>query len=252
MVEALTTICQKIWDQKKWPDQWTKSLVMPLPKKGNLRKCENYRTISLISHPSKVMLHVILSRLKSKAEELLSEEQAGFRVGRSTVEQIFNCRVLIEKHLQHQKDLFHNFIDFKKAFDRVWHDGLWHVLRGYNVDENLIQVTEALYRHASSAVLLNNTVGEWFPTSVGVRQGCLLSPTLFNIFLERIMQETLQDHVTSISIGGRPICNLRFADDIDLMGGNNAELQDLTNKLAERNNAHGMDVSTAQSDQRSW
>ena len=69
------------------------------------------------------MLRVILSRLKAKAEEPLAEEEAGFRPGRDTVEQIFNSRVIIEKHLQHQRDLFHNFIDFKKAFDRAWHGG---------------------------------------------------------------------------------------------------------------------------------
>ena len=246
-VKALTALCQKIWEEKKWPKEWTQSLVIPLPKKGNLRQCQNYRTISLISHPSKVLLRIILNRLKSKAEELLSEEQAGFRAGRSTVEQIFNCRVLIEKHLQHQKDLFHNFIDFKKAFDRVWHDGLWHVLRGFNVEEGLVQVVQALYEHSSSAVLLNNQLGEFFQTTVGVRQGCLLSPVLFNLYLERIMLDTLQDHHTSISIGGRPICNLRFADDIDLMGGSNTELQDLTNKLATTASAYGMEVSSEKS-----
>ena len=77
------------------------------------------------------MLRVILSRLKANAGELLAEEQAGFRPGRSTVEQIFNGRVIIEKHLQHQGDLFHNFIDFMKAFDKVWHTGLWQVLRSF-------------------------------------------------------------------------------------------------------------------------
>ena len=118
-VQALTVLCRKIWDEKTWPTKWTQSLVIPLPKKGNLRKCENHRTISLISHPSKVLLRIILNRLKTKAEELLSEEQAGFRPRRSTVEQIFNCRFMMEKHLQHQRELYHNFIDFKKAFDRV-------------------------------------------------------------------------------------------------------------------------------------
>ena len=73
----------------------------------------------------KVFLQVLLNRLKAQAEKLLAEEQAGFRQKRSLVEQIFNLRILIEKHLQHQKNLFHNFINFKKAFDRVWHDGLW-------------------------------------------------------------------------------------------------------------------------------
>lgn len=241
--EALTELCQKIWAQKKWPKEWTQSLVIPLPKKGNLKLCQNYRTISLISHPSKVMLRVILNRLKSKAEEILSEEQAGFRAKRSTVEQIFNCRILIEKHLQHQKDLLHIFIDFKKAFDRVWHDGLWQVLRDFSIEEGLVQVIQALYEDSNSAVLLNNKLGHFFPTTVGVRQGCLLSPVLFNLFLERIMLETLEDHHTSISIGGRPVCNLRFADDIDLMGGTNTELQDLTDRLDTRASAYGMEIS---------
>ena len=85
--------------------------------KSILKQCQNYRTISLIRHSSKMILRDILNRLK--AEEMLAEEQADFRPGRSTAEQIFNSRVIIEKHLQHQHDLFHNFVDFKKAFDRV-------------------------------------------------------------------------------------------------------------------------------------
>ena len=87
--------------------------------KGNLQQCQNYRTISLISHPSKVMLKVMLNRLKPQAEKIIAEVQAGFRAGRSTAEQIFNLRILCEKYLQHQQDPYHVFIDFKKAFDRV-------------------------------------------------------------------------------------------------------------------------------------
>ena len=119
LIKTLTSICQRIWETKQWPKDWSQSLIIPLPKKGNLRLCQNYRTISLISHPSKVMLWVLLNRLKGKAEEILAEEQAGFRPKRSTTEQIFNIRLLIENHLQHQRDLYHNFIDLKKAFDRV-------------------------------------------------------------------------------------------------------------------------------------
>ena len=129
----------------------------------------------------------------------------------------------------------------------MWHEGLWHVLRGYNIDERIVGVLEDLYKQSSSAVLLNNQIGSFFRTTVGVRQGCHLSPVLFNLFLERIMQETLDDHLTSISIGGRPICNLRFADDIDLMGGTNDELQNLTTKLANRSSAYGMEISAEKS-----
>ena len=119
VINALTTICNKIWQTEEWPTPWIQSLVITLPKKGNLRKCQNYRTISLISHPSKVMLKIILNRLKPQAE-IIAEEQAGFRAGRSTTEQIFNLRILYEKYFQHQQDLYHVFIDFKKALDRVW------------------------------------------------------------------------------------------------------------------------------------
>ena len=82
-------------------EKWTQSLVIPLPKKGNFKQCQSCRIINLVSHPGKILLRVILSRLKAKAEELLAEELAGVRPGRSTVEQIFNSRFIIEKHLQH-------------------------------------------------------------------------------------------------------------------------------------------------------
>ena len=153
------------------------------------------------------MLRVILNRLKAKAEDLLAEEQAGCRPGRSTVQQIFNSPVIIEKHLQHQRGLFNNFTDFKKSYDRVWHASLWQVLKSLDIEEGLLQAIQALYNF-SSAVLVNSQLGEFFKATVGVCQGCLLSPILFNLFLEKIMQETLYDHYTSISIGEKSICNL--------------------------------------------
>ena len=121
MISTLTIICNKIWETGEWPTPWTKSMIITIPKKGNLQIGNNYRTISLISHPSKVMLKVLLNRLKPQAEEIIAEEQVGFRTGGSTTEQIFNLIIICEKYLQHQQDLYHVFIDFKKAFDRVWH-----------------------------------------------------------------------------------------------------------------------------------
>ena len=78
MIDVLTEICNRIWRTGEWPTPWTQSLIITLPKKGNLQLCQNYRTISLISHSSKVMLKVILNRLKLQAEEIIAEEQAGF------------------------------------------------------------------------------------------------------------------------------------------------------------------------------
>ena len=100
---------------------------------------------------------------------------------------------------------------------------------------------------ASSAVLLNNNVGNYFRTTVGVRQGCFISPILFNLYLENIMIETLHNFKSTISIGGRIISNLRFADDIDLMGGNNDELQELTDRLSNSAREYGMEISSEKS-----
>ena len=146
------------------------------------------------------MLKIILNRLKSQVEKIIAEEQAGFRVGNSTTEQIFNPRILCEKYLQHQQDLYHVFIDFKKAFSRVWHAALWATMKKYNISTNLIQVIKNLYNKATSAVLFNGSIEDWFRTTVGVRQGCLLSSTLFNIYLERIMTDALEDHEGTVSI----------------------------------------------------
>ena len=120
MIDMLLIICNEIWQTGEWPTPWTQSLNSTLRKKGNLHLCQNYHTISLISHPKKVILRILLNRLKPQAEEIIKEEQAGFRAGRSTAEQMFNLRILCEKYLQHQQSLYHIFVDFKKAFDRVW------------------------------------------------------------------------------------------------------------------------------------
>ena len=92
------------------------------------------------------MLKVILNRLKPQAEKIIAEEQAGFRAGRSTTEQIFSLRILCEKYLQHQQDLYHIFIDFKKAFNRVWHAALWATMKTYNISTNLIQLIKNIFK----------------------------------------------------------------------------------------------------------
>ena len=156
MISVLHKICNKIWESGIWPWEWTQSQVVTLPKKSNLQQRQNYRTISLICHPSKLMLIIILNRIRPHAEQIISEEHAGFRKGQSTTEQICNLRILCEKYLEHQQDLYHVFIDFKKAFDRVWHQALWATMKLYNINANLIKVIEQLYSKATSSVYHNN------------------------------------------------------------------------------------------------
>ena len=107
------------------------------------------------------MLKVILNRLKPHAEVIIAEEQAGIRSGRSAAEQIFFLRVLCEKYLHHLQELFHIFIDFKKAIDRVWDDALCATMKKYNVARKLVHTIEQMYAKASSAMLVQDKIGEW-------------------------------------------------------------------------------------------
>ena len=112
-------------------------------------------------------------------------------------------------------------------------------MKKYNISTNLIRVNKNLYDKATSAVLLNSRVGDWFRTTVGVRQGYLLSPTLFNIFLERIMTDALEDHDGNVLTGGRTITNLSFANDIDGLAGEEEELAKLVERLNKASTAYG-------------
>ena len=157
VITALKTICNNIWQRGEWPTPWTQSLVITLHKKGNLQQCQNYRMISLISHPSKVMLKIIVNSLKPQAERIISDEQADFSAGWSTTEQISNLRILCKKYLQHQQDLYRVFIDSKKAFDKVWHTTLWATMKKY-ISANLIRVIKNLYDKATCAILFNSSI----------------------------------------------------------------------------------------------
>ena len=118
-------------------------------------------------------------------------------------------QLLCEKCLQHQQDLYHVFIDSKTAFDGIWHAALWATMEEYNITVNLIPAIKHLYDKATSAVLFYSSIGDWFRTTVGVRQGCLLSPTLFNIFLERIMTDALGTVISKAEVGD---CSASNAD----------------------------------------
>ena len=104
-------------------------------------------------------------------------------------------------------------------------------MRKYNISANLVLTIEQLYDKATNAVQMNGSIGEWFRTTVGVRQGCLLSPTLFNFFFKRIMSDALEEHDGKVSIGGINITNLRFVDDIDALAEEEQELEALVGSL---------------------
>ena len=123
-VKVLHSICQKIGKTQLWPQDWKKSVFIPIPKKGNAKECSNYRTIAVISHASKVMLKILQARLQQYVNRELPDVQAGFRKGRGTRFQFANIHWIMEKAREFQKNIYFCFIDYTKAFDCVDHNKL--------------------------------------------------------------------------------------------------------------------------------
>ena len=217
-------LCNKAWHEGTIPEEWGKSILVPIPKKGDLSNCSNYRTISLINHTGKVLLIVLLNRLKSHLDPYLSEEQAGFRKDRSTIHQILTLRLLAEKAKRQGKKIHNCLIDFQKAFDTIKHKIIWAVLKSYGVNTKMVTLLQKIYEKSQTAVRIGEDTGEWFRADVGTRQGDPLSPLLFITYLERVMDQVRQN-TSGIKISGILINNLRFADDINLIDEDVSSLQ---------------------------
>jgi len=116
-VQVLHSICQQIWKTQQWPQDWKRSVFIPIPKKGIAKECSNYCAVALISHASKVMLTFLQVRLQKYMKHELPDVQAGFRKGRGTKDQIANICWIIEKAREFQKNIYFCFIDYANAFD---------------------------------------------------------------------------------------------------------------------------------------
>ena len=133
----LPSICQLIWKTQQGPQDWKRSVFIPIPKKGNAKQCSNYCTIALISHASKVMLEILQARLQQYVNHELPDVQAGFRKGRGTNNHIANICWLIKKAREFQRNIYFCFIDYAKAFDCVDHNKLWKILKEMGIPDHL-------------------------------------------------------------------------------------------------------------------
>ena len=185
------------------------SVFIPIPKKGNAKEGSNYRTIALISHARKVMLKILQARLQQYMNREVIGFQAGFRKGR-TRDQIANIHWIIKKAREFQKDIYFCFIDYAKAFDCVGHNKLWEILKEMGIPDHLTCLVRNLYAGQEAAVRTGHGTTDWFQIGKGVRQGCILSPCLFNLYAEYIMRNAgLDEAQAGIKIAGRNIINLR-------------------------------------------
>ena len=150
-VKVLHSICQQIWETQQWPQDWKRSVFIPVPKKGNAKECSNYRTIALISHTSKVMLEILQARLQQNVNHE-PDVQADFTKRRGTWDQIANIRWIIKKARAFQKNICFCFIDYVKAFNCVDHNKLWKILKEIGIPNHLTCLLRNLYAGQEATV----------------------------------------------------------------------------------------------------
>ena len=132
----LHSICQQSWKTQQWPQDWKRSVFIPIPKKGNAKECSNYCTIAFISHASKVILEILQARLQQYVNHELPDVQAGFRKKRGTRDQTANICWIIATAREFQKNIYFCFIDYAKAFDYLDHNKLWKILQEMGIPDH--------------------------------------------------------------------------------------------------------------------
>lgn len=232
-VEWLTAISNDIVAGNGMPDDWERSLSIPLYKgKGDPLECGSYRTIKLLEHGMKVVERVLESRLRELV--VIDSMQFGFMPGKSTSDAIFIVRQIQEKFLVKEKALFFAFVDLEKAFDRIPREVVRWALRSSWVPEWLVNAVMSLYERAQTVVRTKAGDSESFPVNVGVHQGSVLSPILFAIVM---------DQVTKSVRVGLP-WELLYADDLVLIDSTVDGLKEKIASWKNRLESKGMRVNT--------
>ena len=215
MIHGLHSVVTAVWQSGTIPLDWKRGLVTPIYKgKGDQQDCNNYRGITLLSVPGKVFAHLLLARCRDHLLETQRPEQSGFTPKKSTTDRILALRVLVERRREFQRGLLAAYVDLKKAFDSVHRESLWELLRLRGMPAGIIGLISGLYSGTESAVKCGGGTSDFFPISSGVRQGCVLAPTLFNTCMDWIMGHVVDQSHCGTSIGEFRVTDLDFADDV--------------------------------------
>ena len=259
----LDLLCQ-CWEEGAVPQDMRDANIITLYKnKGDRSDCNNYRGISLLSIVGKIFARVILARLQKLADRIYPESQCGFRSERSTIDMIFSVRQLQEKCREQQKPLFIAFIDLTKAFDLVSRDGLFSILPKIGCPPKLLNLIQSFHDNMKGTVQYDGEYSSAFAIRTGVKQGCVLAPTLFGIFFSTLLNNAFRESREGIylhtrSDGGlfrlsrlrarrkirrRTVKDLLFADDAAFVTHTEEELQSLMDRFSKTCQDFGLTIS---------
>ena len=212
----------RLFESGEFPESWGRSCIIPIPKTGDKNCVENHRGIPLLDIFGKLYTSIINRRINFYVNlySKLSEAQAGFREGYSTVDNLFILQSLISKYFSKRRgNIYVGFVDFKAAFDSVQKNKLWPVLQRADLQGKLLKAIQSVYKCVKSCVRANDTLTDTFDCPVGLRQGCMMSPVLFSLFIDEFVELIEQSGLRGIQL--YPIIVeiflLLFADDVALI-----------------------------------
>lgn len=241
IVETIHKLIQKIWEQESMPDEWKEGVIIPIHKKGNRLACNNYRGITLLNTSYKVLSNIIKKRITPYSEEIVGEYQSGFRRKRSTTDQLFTLRQLLEKCWEFNRDLHNLFVDFKQAYDSIIRASLWTALEELGIPGKLIRMIKVCVEGSYSSIKIEGHYSETFEITTGLKQGDALSPALFNIALEKVVRRT--ELTTNIFGHNGPCLILAYADDLDVVGRSTVNVKEAFIKLEKEAKKMGLKVN---------
>ncbi len=239
-LEMITALINKIYQSGEIPKDLKHSQFITIPKKCNATECADHRTISLMSHVTKIMLSIIIQRNARTVEQEIDDTQSGFRPGMGTREGHFNLRIILDKYLEVGRDVCICFIDYEKAFDQVYHSDIMDSIMNLDIDGKDIRLIQSLYWDQSASVKIDGGQSDTFPIKRGVRQRCVHSPKLFNLYTENIFKNVKE--FRGVSIGGRNVnyLSLRYADNTALLAENEEQLQRIVDEVKTRSESMGL------------
>ena len=249
ITKYLLKLFNKIYTNSHYPLEWAKSIIIPIHKKGNRLSLDNYRGISLLCVTSKLFTAILNNRLYTWMENNMKicEEQAGFRRQFSTIDHIYTLYSIVNNRLYGQRrgKLYAAFIDYKKAFDTVDREVLWKIMKEDGISTKMIKMIKAIYSTVTATVRFGNKYSEDIKCPLGVKQGCLLSPLLFSILINKVAKKVAEYGRAGYQFitGGKEIFLLLFADDIVLISQTPSGLQNQLNNLKKASDELGLKVN---------
>eukprot|EP00745_Piridium_sociabile_P043277 TRINITY_DN8831_c0_g1_i1.p1 TRINITY_DN8831_c0_g1~~TRINITY_DN8831_c0_g1_i1.p1 ORF type:complete len:1016 (+),score=240.62 TRINITY_DN8831_c0_g1_i1:1061-4108(+) len=264
IITELHEILCLCWRKGEVPQDMRDANIVTLYKnKGDRSDCNNYRGISLLSIVGKLFARVALKRLQVIAERVYPESQCGFRANRSTIDMVFSLRQLQEKCKEQRRPLFIAFIDLTKAFDLVSRDGLFRILHKIGCPPRLLSIIRSFHKDMKGTVVFDGSTSNSFDVLGGVKQGCVLAPTLFGMFFAVLLKHAFGSSTEGVYLRTRSdgklfnLSRLRamskvqlkclrdflFADDAAITTHSAEELQQLMNRFSEACHDFGLTIS---------